>query len=231
MTGPAGYEFGHYCTQEWTDALNEMLRDPVVDKCHDTDAIHKLLAQVAYETGYFSTVFQPADGGAGLIHMIPGNWVRNALDMEGLWPGNDYAPLVSVLGDTFFKTPAYGWRSVAAWFKRTNEVIPNCGIDLFDQPFETQTRCILSRVNNRDEAFNIVGGCLAQSGVLETMALNSDLAAIDTALNSRSHTIAIYSVTAVALAAIFAGALYGFIRRFPRKPRPEGGEYSSLTWP
>ncbi len=30
-----------------------------------------------------------------------------------------------------------------------NDVIPNCGIDLFDQPFETQTRCILSRVVSR----------------------------------------------------------------------------------
>jgi hypothetical protein len=35
---------------------------------------------VAYETGYYSTVFQPKDGGAGLIHMIPNNWPYN-----GIW--------------------------------------------------------------------------------------------------------------------------------------------------
>jgi len=171
VAGPAGYEFGHYCTQEWTDALNEMLHDPVVDKCVDTDAVHKFLAQVAHETGYFSTVFQPTDGGAGLIHMIPGNWERNALDMDGLWPGHGYAPKVSVMGKTFFQTPAYGWRSVAAWFKRTSEVIPGCGVDLFDQPFETQTRCIFGQANNRNEAFNIVGRCLKSPASAKTQGL------------------------------------------------------------
>merc|ERR1719203_362541 len=161
--GPNGYEYGHYCTQKWADALNEMLSDPLVDKCGNVEATRKLLAQVAYETAYFSTVYQPRDGGAGLIHMIPGNWVRNALDMDRLWPGQDYAPKAEAMGKSFFQTPAYGWRSVAAWFKRTNEVIPNCGIDLFDQPFETQTRCILSRVVSRQEAYDIAGTCLSRA--------------------------------------------------------------------
>eukprot|EP00927_Polykrikos_kofoidii_P021511 TRINITY_DN20323_c0_g2_i1.p1 TRINITY_DN20323_c0_g2~~TRINITY_DN20323_c0_g2_i1.p1 ORF type:complete len:1236 (+),score=163.37 TRINITY_DN20323_c0_g2_i1:57-3764(+) len=158
--GPAGYEYGHYCTNEWAEALSDVLRDPVVDKCQDMDAIQKFLAQVAYETAYYSTVYQPRDGGAGLIHMIPGNWVRNALDMDALWPGNDYATKAATMGKSFFQTAAYGWRSVAAWFKRTNEVIPGCGIDLFSQSFEEQTRCILSRVVSRQEAYDIVGQCL-----------------------------------------------------------------------
>ena len=57
---------------------SEVLSDPVVNKCRDPQAIQQFLAQVAYETGYYSTVYQPLDGGAGLIHMIPGNWVPNA---------------------------------------------------------------------------------------------------------------------------------------------------------
>merc|ERR1712083_86682 len=92
-----------------------------------------------------------------------GNWVRNAQDMDGLWPGQGYAPKAAAMGKSFFQTPSYGWRSDAAWFKRTNDVIPNCGIDLFDQSFETQTRCILSRVVSRQEAYDIVGTCLANA--------------------------------------------------------------------
>jgi len=149
--------------------LNEMLSDPVVDKCGDAEATHKLLAQIAYETAYFSTVYQPRDGGAGLIHMIPGNWVRNAQDMDDLWPGQGYAPKAAEMGKSFFQTPSFGWRSVAAWFKRTNDVIPNCGIDLFDQPFETQTRCILSRVVSRQEAYDIVGTCLANAPAAQVL--------------------------------------------------------------
>lgn len=42
-------------------------------------------------------------------------------------------------------------------------MIPGCGIDLFDQDYETQTRCILSRVVDRQEAFDIVGRCLAEN--------------------------------------------------------------------
>jgi len=151
-----------YCTPEWADALNEMLSDSVVNKCQDVDAVHKFLAQVAYETGYYSTVYQPADGGAGLIHMIPANWPVNVGDMDALWPGQDYGAALTRMGKRFFQTAQYGWKSVAAWFKHTNGVIPGCGVDLFEQDYETQTRCILSRVVDRQEAFDIVGRCLAE---------------------------------------------------------------------
>ncbi|CAJ1374826.1 unnamed protein product [Effrenium voratum] len=161
--GPAGYEFGQYCTQEWADALNQMLTDPAINKCNDGDAIHKLLAQVAYETGYYSTLYQPADGGAGLIHMIPGNWQTNAADMDQLFPGQNYASTVTSLGKSFFQTAAYGWKSAAAWYKLTNRVIPGCGEDLFGKSYNEQTRCILSRVNDRSEAYNLVGSCLAST--------------------------------------------------------------------
>lgn len=160
VRGPAGYEFGLYCTQEWADALNSMLADAAVGRCHDRVTIHKLLAQVAYETGYFSTVFQPRDGGAGLIHMIPANWEVNAGDMDAIWPGNGYRQQVQRMREAFFQSAAFGWRSVAAWFKRTNSVIPRCGLDLFNQSFDEQTRCILGRVVDRQEAFSIVGACL-----------------------------------------------------------------------
>jgi len=162
VTGPEGYEFGDYCTQEWTDALNVMLSDPAVNKCQDKDAIHKFLAQVAYETGYYSTVYQPQDGGAGLIHMIPGNWPVNAQDMDTIFPGNNYELIASAMGKDFFQSAEYGWKSVAAWFKVTNRVIPGCDKDLFDESFDEQTRCILSRVVSRQEAFDIVGACLDQ---------------------------------------------------------------------
>lgn len=137
-----------------------MLSDPVVGKCGERDVIHDLLAQIAFETGYFSTVYQPRDGGAGLIHMIPANWPINAEDMDSLWPGNDFQAKASVQGKNFFQDPAYGWRSVAAWYKITNGVIPDCGLDLFEESYETQTRCILSRVVDRQESFDIVGNCL-----------------------------------------------------------------------
>ena len=38
-----------------------------------------------YETAYYSTAGQPADLGSGMIHMIPGNWVTNAKDMDTLF--------------------------------------------------------------------------------------------------------------------------------------------------
>jgi hypothetical protein len=161
--GPAGPEFGMYCTQAWTDALNEMLSDPSINKCSDSEAIRKVLAQVAYETGYFSTVYQPKTGGAGLIQMKPANWPRNSKDMDTLWPGNDYATKQSYFGKNFFQTPKYGWKSVGAWLKTTNDVIPNCGLDLFDQSFETQTRCILSSPQDRSESYKIVGECMASN--------------------------------------------------------------------
>ncbi|CAE7275019.1 unnamed protein product, partial [Symbiodinium natans] len=61
----------------------------------------------------------------------------------------------------FFQSPQYGWRSVAAWYKLTNGVIPGCGQDLFDLSFEEQTRCILSFVNDRSVAYDHVGSCLS----------------------------------------------------------------------
>jgi len=164
-TGPAGYEFGDYCDEEWVAALNEVLSDPVVDKCGDEEAIRKFLAQVAYETGYYTTVYQPADGGAGLIHMIPGNWAVNAGDMDALWPGSSYTAKAASMGKSFFQTPAYGWRSVAAWFKRTSRVIGGCGEDLFEESYDRQTRCILSRVVDRSEAYDVVGRCLSENPV------------------------------------------------------------------
>lgn len=160
-TGPGGYEFGDFCTSEWASALNAMLSDPVVGKCGDATAIRKLLAQIAYETGYFATVYQPADGGAGFIHMTLGNWEINAVDMDALWPGRHYVERAQAMGKDFFQVPEFGWLSVAAWFKRTNRVISYCNIDLFEHSFLEQTRCILSSANNRQEAFNIVGECLA----------------------------------------------------------------------
>lgn len=161
--GPSGYEFGHYCTQEWADSLNEMLSHPAVNKCNDYHAIHKLLAQVAYETGYYSTVFQPRDGGAGLIHMIPNNWPINGKDMDTLFGNQNYESLVNAMGETFFQTAQYGWRSVAAWFKITNGVIPGCGGDLFEMTFEEQTKCILGYINDRSEAYDLVGSCLGSA--------------------------------------------------------------------
>ncbi|CAE8592306.1 unnamed protein product [Polarella glacialis] len=188
IPGPQDYEFGYYCTQAWTDALNEMLADPAVDKCQDMEAVHKLLAQVAYETGFFSTVYQPKDGGAGLIHMIPGNWPGNAGDMDIVFPGDGkhYESIAAAMGKDFFQDVNYGWRSVAAWFKLTNGVIPGCGLDLFDQDFATQTRCILSWVNDRQEAFDIVGSCLpsAPATTAATSAPPATTAATSTAAPS-----------------------------------------------
>ena len=48
-----------------------MLSNSVINMCGKNDQIAQVLAQVAWETGYFSNVYQPTDGGAGLIHMIP----------------------------------------------------------------------------------------------------------------------------------------------------------------
>jgi len=109
-----------------------MLSNPVVNICANSQKIEYLLGQVAWETAYFSTVYQPKDGGAGLIHMIPANWQINAEDMDKLWPGNNYVGKVREMGYKFFQTPVYGWRSVAAWYKLTNRVIPGCGKDLFE---------------------------------------------------------------------------------------------------
>ena len=92
-------------SQEWTNALNEMLSHPAIGKCNDYHAIHKLLAQadvgyceglnfvlcyehphaqVAYETGYYSTVYQPRDGGA-LAHL---HFLFKNLSETKIWIGH-----------------------------------------------------------------------------------------------------------------------------------------------
>jgi len=174
-----------------------MLNDPAINKCNDQDAIHKLLAQVAYETGYYSTVYQPRDDGAGLIHMIPGNWPVNARDMDSLFPGSNYESSADSMREDFFKTPRYGWKSVAAWFKLTNRVIGGCNKDLFDESFAEQTRCILSRVNDRSEAFNIVGDCLAAAPQTTTAATSTTTA---TASSSTTTTTTMTTVVATTAA-------------------------------
>eukprot|EP00756_Hemistasia_phaeocysticola_P019779 Hpha_TRINITY_DN15680_c3_g6::TRINITY_DN15680_c3_g6_i3::g.99988::m.99988 len=168
--GPAGYEFGHYCTQAWTDALNQMLSSPQVDKCGDSQAIIHMLAQVAYETGFYSTVYQPIDGGAGLIHMIPNNWPISAADMDSVFgTGNTYTNAFQGFSNTgrgyeFFQAHEYGWWSLAAWYKKTNGVIPGCGENLFDATFDRQTHCIFGGAVDRQEALNIVTNCCNQIG-------------------------------------------------------------------
>ncbi|CAE7347643.1 unnamed protein product [Symbiodinium natans] len=172
VTGPSGYEYGFYCSKEWVDALNEMLSDPAVNKCNDQTAIHKMLAQITFETAYFSTVYQPRDGGAGLIHMIPGNWRTNVEDMDQLFPGMNFISQFNAMAPDqyqFFQSPQYGWRSVAAWYKLTNGVIPGCGQDLFDLSFEEQTRCILSFVNDRSAAWPIWGHIVSGGGTTATV--------------------------------------------------------------
>lgn len=144
---------------------------------------------MAYETGYYSTVYQPRDGGAGLIHMIPQNWPVNAADMDTLWPGHGFAGKVAVMGKDFFQNVQYGWLSVAAWFKETNRVIPGCGKDLFDEPMDGQTRCILSQVVSRQEAYDVVGQCMEkhQSSRDEDLFLSSQQPA--SRLRGRGHQL------------------------------------------
>lgn len=158
-------EWGHYCTKDWATSLNEMLSSPKVAQCNDVESIKKLIAQVAYETGYFSTVSQPLDGGAGLIHMIPANWEINAKDMDIIWEtGTKYQDLVKDLGKEFFKNTAYGWKSVAAWYLRTNSVIGGCGENLFDASYERQTQCIFGGPVNRDQIFKFTEECWNEFG-------------------------------------------------------------------
>eukprot|EP00933_Yihiella_yeosuensis_P031045 TRINITY_DN2459_c0_g2_i3.p1 TRINITY_DN2459_c0_g2~~TRINITY_DN2459_c0_g2_i3.p1 ORF type:complete len:529 (+),score=81.92 TRINITY_DN2459_c0_g2_i3:90-1676(+) len=171
ITGPFGYEYGFYCTQNWTDALNDMLSDPAVNKCNDRSAIHKMLAHVAFETGYFSTV--GAWGGGGLIWMIPEHWPINAADMDALFPndGQHYEGIAAALQKDFFQSPDYGWKSVAAWFKLTNRVLEEgCGADLFDQSLEDQTKCILNGDSSRQEEYDIVDSCLPPATTTTTTA-------------------------------------------------------------
>lgn len=112
-TCPTGYSCGRYCNRAWTDALNEMLSDPMVNKCHDTVAIRKFLANVLWETGWLSTVYQPADGGAGMIHMIPSNWPINAKDMDQIWVGEQLCGSGSADGGEVLPGPAI-WLEVCS---------------------------------------------------------------------------------------------------------------------
>lgn len=121
----------------------------------------RFLAQVAFETGYYSTLEQPADWGAGVIHMIPQNWLPNVKDMEALFPNrgilaNYNARSTAAERSAFFKEPHFAWKSAAAWMKLTNRVIPGCGKDLFVGTYDEMTRCILSRVVDRSEALSLV---------------------------------------------------------------------------
>ena len=159
--GPSGYEFGFYCTEQWADALNSMLT--AVGKCDDAVAIKKLLGETTYETGYFSTVYQPADGGAGLIHMIPANWQLNAGDMDKLFSDQGFADKAKAMGKSFFQSSQYGWLSVAAWYKLTNRVVADdCGVDLFDASYDKQTECILGSRMDRSETLKVATDCFSK---------------------------------------------------------------------
>lgn len=154
----SGYEFGLYCSREWATRLNDMLKD--LGYCQDGKVIRNFLAQVAYETGYYSTLGQPLDNGSGIIHMIPQNWDQNAIDMDALFPNRgilaDYNGRSIAEKKQFFREADYAWLSAAAWFKSTNRVIPGCGKDLFPLSLDEQTKCILGRVVSRDEALRLV---------------------------------------------------------------------------
>lgn len=140
------------------DALNAMLT--TVGKCGDAVAIKELLGETSYETGYFSTVYQPGDGGAGLIHMIPANWQLNAADMDKLFGDQGFAEKAKQMGKSFFQSSQYGWLSVAAWYKSTNRVAADdCGVDLFDAPYNKQTECILGSPMDRSETLKVATGC------------------------------------------------------------------------
>jgi len=67
----------------------------------------------------------------------PAYWAYVAGDMDILWPGNDYTLKVLTIGKALFQDPRYAWRAVAAWYKRTNSLIANCGDDLFYESYET----------------------------------------------------------------------------------------------
>merc|ERR1712137_795621 len=91
--------------------------------------------------------------------MIPDNWVTNAKDMDSLFGNKGYADAAASMGKNFFQSSQYGWLSVAAWYKSTNRVVGGCGLDLFDQSYDTQTRCILGRVVDRSESYNVASSC------------------------------------------------------------------------
>ena len=158
---PPGYIFGHYCSAQYTTELSKTLLELNLCGPDNLEIRRRFLAQVAYETGFYSTLGQPADWGAGVIHMIPANWLPNVKDMEELFPGQgilaNYKGRSTQAEQTaFFKDPQFAWRSAAAWMKMTNRVIPGCGKDLFYESYDEMTRCILSRVVDRSEALRLV---------------------------------------------------------------------------
>ena len=55
---------------------------------------------------------------------------------------------------------------MAAWYKTTNDVIPDCGEDLFTASYERQTKCILGRVVDRSEIKGFVDSCWDQYSFL-----------------------------------------------------------------
>jgi hypothetical protein len=132
-----------------------MLSDPKVNMCNNKLAITQVLAQTAWDSGYYTSVYNYNDGGAGLIHMNYSVWALNAADMDILWPGNDYVGKLSTMGKTFFQNPTYAWRSVAAWFKLTNRVITGCGYDLFSQSYDMTTYCISGYSWDRSEPLRV----------------------------------------------------------------------------
>merc|ERR1719335_1931826 len=104
--------------------------------------------------------------------------------MDQLFRGENYAQRVQQTGATFFQSPQDGWRSAAAWYKLTNRVIPGCGLDLFEQSFATQTRCILGRPNDRSEALGIVSQCFNEFGTTDEPQSTSVAAISTTSVSS-----------------------------------------------
>lgn len=158
------FEFGTYCTEKWANALNEMLSSREVDICGDEDKIARLLAQVTYETGYFSTLGQPEDQGVGLIHMLPMNFPQNAKDMDRVWGAdNGYAEKVAAEGATFFtESPENAWRSLAAFYIG-GSTVPSCyGKNMFDMELEDQTTCIFGSSVDRSHELKVVQDCMAK---------------------------------------------------------------------
>jgi hypothetical protein len=161
VSGPANYIFGHYCSAAYVEQLSEMFGELGLCGGRYRDVRRRFLAQVAYETGYYSTLEQPADSGAGMIHMIPANWRLNVVDMETLFPDQGHLVDFDTQSTTaakaaFFRAPERAWKSAAAWMKLTNRVISGCGKDLFKEPYDEMTRCILGRVVDRSEALTLV---------------------------------------------------------------------------
>ena len=155
VAGPPGRIYGQYCTSEWADALNAMLHHLDLCGVADSEIRRRFLAQVQWETGYMSTLSQPADDGSGLIHMIPQNWQANVDDIEAVFPGEGIAAHYASLlthdaRAAFFSDPKYAYKSAAAWFKRTNRLVPGCGKDLWFAPYDEQTRCIFGSVTPGD---------------------------------------------------------------------------------